>query len=125
WRLRAVCAGSAWGLRTQPFSLITPCSGVFVQQGLDARDLAAHLAHPRRRFHPAGGALEAQFVELLGQLALAEVQLVDALLAEAGSLDVFHVPTSISCRLTKRVLIGSLCAARRNASSAISRVTPS
>ena len=36
-----------------------------------------------------------------------------------------HSPTSVCSRVTKRVLIGSLCAARRNASSAISRVTPS
>ena len=67
------------------------------QQGLDrARSRAAHLAHLRTGdFHPAGGALEAQLEQLLGQLALVRVQLVIALLAQSGALRL-SLPTSIS-----------------------------
>src|SRR5215212_1443389 len=98
-----------------------------IEKRFDLRDLAADLAHLHRDFHLAGGALEAELEQLLAQVALAVAQLELALVAQAfESLRAGHYsPTSVCDRVTKRVLIGSLCAARRNASSAISRVTPS
>src|SRR6185503_16429460 len=96
--------------------------GALVQQGLDARDLAPHLADLHRVFHAPRGALEPQLVELLVELPLPRAQLVHTLLTKLCHL---HSPTSVCSRVTKRVLMGSLWAARRNASSAISRVTPS
>src|SRR5204863_10165935 len=102
------------------------CPLLLVQQCLNACDLAAHLAHLRRVLHAAGGALKAQLEQLLRQLALAGLKLVDALLAKLGCVVRLHsAPPSSIARLMKRVLIGSLCAARRNASMATSRVTPS
>src|SRR6185295_16293126 len=99
---------------------------LFTQEGFDARDLAPHFFHFRRRFHAARGALKAKLVQLLAQLFLTGLKLVRTLLTHrARLLTGLHSPTSVCWRVTKRVLIGSLCAARRSASSAISRVTPS
>src|SRR5712671_3534919 len=95
---------------------------LFTQEGFDARDLAAHLFHLRRRFHASRGALKTKLVKLLAQLLLPGLELALGLLTH---LTRFHSPTSVCWRVTKRVLIGSLCAASRSASSAISRVTPS
>src|SRR5581483_8149132 len=95
------------------------------QQCLDPCDLAADLAHLRRVLHVSGRALEAQLEQLLVQLLFARLQLVGRLLAKRGGVVRLHSATSSCARLTNRVLIGSLCAARRNASSATSRVTPS
>src|SRR5437764_1479265 len=97
-------------------------SRLFTQEGLDAGNLAPHFFHFRRRFHAPGGALETQLVKLLGQVLLTGVELVGRFLTH---LIRFHSPTSVCWRVTKRVLMGSLCAASRSASSAISRVTPS
>src|SRR5688500_7903998 len=98
-----------------------------MEKRFDLRDLAADLTHLHRVLHTAGGALEAKLEELLAQVALAGAKLVLALVAKCLErfLAGHYSPTSVCCRVTKRVLIGSLDPARRNASSAISRVTPS
>src|SRR5438876_1134486 len=85
----------------------------FAEERFDARDLATDLPDLHRVLDAAGRALKAQLEELLRELLLAHLQLVVVLVAK---LFEFHYsPISIISRLTKRVLIGSLCAARRNA----------
>src|SRR5207253_10001148 len=101
------------------------CPRLLVQQCLDPCVLATDLSHLRRALDAPRGALKAQLEQLLGQLTLARLQLVGSFLAQFGGVVRLHSAPSSIARLMKRVLIGSLCAARRNASSAISRVTPS
>src|SRR5438132_1699750 len=98
---------------------------LFSQQRFDPGDFTPHLTHLGRVLHAPRGPLEAQLEELLGEFSLARVQLVDALLSQLRCVVRLHSGTSSISRLTKRVLMGSLWAARRNASSAIWRVTPS
>src|SRR6266852_6539489 len=90
-------------------------TGPLTEQCFDPRNLASHLTHLAGVLHPAGRALEPQLEELLAQVALARVELIVRLVAK---LVHFHdSPISVCDRVTKRVLIGSLWDARRNASS--------
>src|SRR5262249_8995407 len=88
---------------------------------LQARDVAAHLAHARGVFELTGGALEAQVELLLLQLQHLVVDLVDGHDLDIGGL---HRRYSV-IRAMKRVLIGSFAAARPRASLASSIGTPS
>src|SRR5262245_58450165 len=91
--------------------------------GLDPGDVAAHGAHPRRILELAGRPLEAQVEPLLLELQELVVELVDAHRPDIGW---FHRFSSYSAmRSTKRVLIGSLAAARSSASLAVVTDTPS
>ena len=68
--------------RTTPrhsFSPLRPAeTRALAQDGLDARDVAAHLAHPRGVLELAGGPLEAQVELLLLQLSELVAELVGA-----------------------------------------------
>src|SRR5262249_25365334 len=86
-------------------------------------DVAAHLAHPRRILELPGRALEAQVELLLLQLGDLLVDLLGV--HRAGFGDFHRSPLYSAMRSTKRVLIGSLAAARSSASRATCTDTPS
>src|SRR4051812_49206995 len=88
---------------------------------LQPRDVAAHLTHPRRVLELAGGALETQVELLLLALEHLVIELLDV---HASGFAGFHDHHS-EMRATKRVLIGSLAAARSSASRAVCSGTPS
>src|SRR5215831_10923067 len=92
--------------------------------GLDAGDVATGLPHPRRVLQLPGGALEPQIEALLLQIEDGILHLVGAHRADVGCFHLGHEHYS-AMRSTKRVLIGSLAAARPNASRAVWLFTPS
>src|SRR5919106_1073889 len=91
------------------------------EEGLDPRDVASYLAHPRRVLQLPGRPLKAQIELLLLQLQQLIAQLVLGLGAQVGGL---HRLASSPGRTTKRVRTGSLAAPRRIASSASVAGTP-
>src|SRR6185369_14720417 len=95
----------------------------FAQRRHDSRDVAAHGAHAAGVLELAARALEAQVELLLAQLGQLRVELVGRLGADV--LGFHRLNPHIPSRATTLVLIGSLAAARRNASSATARDTPS
>src|SRR5690606_22875212 len=104
-------------------ALLGAGGALFAGHGREARDVATHLTHPRGVFQLARRFLEAQ-VELF------LLQLDDLLGKLVGSelTNVFDFHLWISrywMRATKRVLMGSLAAARRSASRAVASSTPS
>src|SRR5258708_68450 len=96
--------------------------GALALDGLDPRDVAPHLAHPRRILELAARPLEAQVEGLLGEVVDLLLQLVGGLRPDVARL---HVGTSSPSRVTNRVRIGSFAAARSNASLASAAGTPS
>src|SRR5260221_5750425 len=98
--------------------------GLAAQDGLDARDVLAHLIHAVGLLELAGGGLEAQFELLL----LERQQLVGQLVGRQAAhfVDLHHqCSTAASMRVTMRVFTGSLAAPSFRASRATSSVTPS
>src|SRR3954468_8984613 len=75
------------------------------EKGLDAGDLATHLAHPRGVFELPAGALESQVEDFLAHIVDLLRQLVVAARAQVRGSDALHAVTSSACRVTKRVPI--------------------
>src|SRR5246500_584957 len=92
--------------------------------GLDAGDVAAGLLQPRGVFQLPGGALETQVEALLLQIEDGILHLVGGHRANVVDFHLGHHRYS-AIRSTKRVLIGSLAAARSSASRAVCTGTPS
>src|SRR5205807_9229563 len=92
--------------------------------GLDAGDIAASFTQPRGIFQLPGGALEAQVEALLLQIEDGVLHLIGAHRADIVDFHLRHDHYS-AMRSTKRVLMGSLAAARSRASLAVCTVTPS
>src|SRR5262245_49982505 len=92
---------------------------------LDAGNVAAHLAHARGVLQLPGSALETQVELFLLQFTQLIFQLVDRHVPELFRFhDLGSWPLQ-ACRLTMRVLIGSLAAPSPSASRAVPSVTPS
>src|SRR5262245_51782837 len=87
---------------------------LLLRDRLQPRDVAAHLAHPRRILELPGRPLEAQVELLLLEL---DHLFVDPLDVHASDVRGFH-GTYSAMRSMKRVLIGSFAAARSRASRA-------
>src|SRR4051812_17990690 len=116
----------------------TPCKvrfGIFVSlllllrarlrgDGLDPGDVTAGLAQARGVLELPGGALEAQVEALLLQVQDGVILLIRAQCTDVFDLHLGHGHYS-AMRSTKRVLIGSLAAARVSASRAVWVLTPS
>src|SRR6478752_2950839 len=92
--------------------------------GLDTGDVAAGFAQPRGVLQLPGGALETQVETFLLQIEDRILHLVGAQGADIFHFHLGHLGHS-AMRATKRVLIGSLAAARSRASRAVCTVTPS
>src|SRR6478609_7324692 len=92
--------------------------------GLDAGDVTASLAQARGVLELPGGALEAQVEALLLQIQDGVILLIRAQCTDVFDLHLGHGHYS-AMRSTKRVLIGSLAAARVSASRAVWVLTPS
>src|SRR3954463_14331606 len=90
--------------------------------GLDAREIAAHLAHLVRRFQLSHRLLDPHAEQLIGQFALPRAELVGAEVAQFGGL---HSIFSSAKRVANLVMIGSFAAASRIASRASFSLTPS
>src|SRR5258706_15595035 len=101
-----------------------PLAGTLLRgDGLDPGDVAAHLTDARRILELAGRPLETQVEPLLLELQKLVVELIGAHYPAIGG---FHRSVSYSAmRSTKRVLIGSLAAARVSDSRARLIDTPS
>src|SRR5437870_4149497 len=100
-------------------------SAAFAENGLDAGDVAPHLAHPRGILQLAAGALEAQIEDLLAERVDLFGQLVDAAGPQIGRFHALHGYAPSPSRVTKRVPIGNFAAASSKASRATSGSTPS
>src|SRR5262249_12693068 len=74
--------------------------GALAQDGFDPRDVAPHLAHPRRVLELAARALEAQVERLLREIVDLALQLVVGLRPDVARL---HAATSSPRRVTNRV----------------------
>src|ERR687883_873425 len=77
------------------FGISTPSRGrrraaPLTENGLDASDVAAHLAHPRRVFELTAGALEAQVEDLLAERLDFIGQFVIAAGAQIAGLSALH-----------------------------------
>src|SRR5947207_13893065 len=114
------------------FGMLTPSLGLrdrraapLAENGLDARDVAPHLAHPRGVFELTAGALETQVEDFLAERVDLLGQLVFGASSQIGGFPTFHDASSSPGRVTKRVAIGNLAAASSKASRATSGVTPS
>src|SRR5215471_5754622 len=99
--------------------------GLLAQHRLDAGDVAAHLAHAACLAELSAGLLEAQVESFLAQVAQLFLELVVGLGTQIAGLHGFSPQPSAPTRATKRVLIGSLAAARASASRATVTGTPS
>src|SRR5262245_53107211 len=95
------------------------------RDGLDPRDVAANLPHPRGVLELPRRPLEAQVEPLLLQLESLVVELIDGHVPEIFGLHVTSLPAYSAMRSMKRVLIGSLAAASPSASRATATDTPS
>src|SRR5216683_216455 len=100
-------------------------AAALAENGLDARDVAPHLAHPRGVFELAAGALETQVENLPAERVDLFAQLVGGAGAQVGGLHSLHGWTPSPSRVTNLVPIGSLAAASSKASRATSGGTPS
>src|SRR5512135_271355 len=87
-----------------------------VKDGLDAGDVAPHLAHPRGVFELTAGALKAQIEDFLAEGVDLLGQLVDGAGPQIGGFHPLHGCASSPWRVTKRVPIGNLAAASSKAS---------
>src|SRR2546423_6224108 len=114
------------------FGMLTPSLGLrdrraapLAENGLDAGDVAPHLAHPRGVFELTAGALEPQVENFLAEGLQLLAEFVLAAGADVGRLITLHGYAPSPGRVTKRVAIGSFAAASSNASRARSCGTPS
>src|SRR5207237_5132384 len=82
------------------------------ENSLDARDVAPHLAHPRRVFELAAGALETQVENFLAEGVELFGQLILAARAQIAGFPALHGCASSPVRVTKRVAIGNFAAAK-------------
>src|SRR5690606_39864115 len=110
---------SAYGRPCSARSFRVTRFDLFVQHRLDPRNVPADLLHFRRTRQLAGRLLHAKVELLPAQVEKFFLQLLRRLVSEL--LRVHY----ITCRETNVVLTGSFAAASRNASRAISSVTPS
>src|ERR1700744_6299627 len=108
-----------WRVRFGIFRpLLLGVRGAFLRSdGLDACDVAASFTQARGVLELPGGALETQVEPLLLQIEDRILHLVGAHAADVVDLLCHHHHSAI--RATKRVLIGSLAAARLSASFAV------
>src|SRR5437762_13157373 len=127
--LQASLTTTPWRTR---FGMLAPSRGLrgrlaapLAENGLDARDVAPHLAHPRGVFELTAGALETQVENFLAECVDLLGQLVLCASPQIGGFPNFHDASSSPGRVTKRVAIGNLAAASSKASRATSGVTPS
>src|SRR5690242_16861682 len=74
--------------------------GALAQDGLDPRDIAPHLTHPRRVLELAARLLEAQIERFLAEIVDLLLQLVVGLCPDIAGL---HAATFSPIRATKRV----------------------
>src|SRR5438270_8711978 len=118
WRTRLGMLAPSRGLRGR---LAAPLA----ENGLDAGDVAPHLAHPRGVFELTAGPLETQVENLLAERLELFAEFVLGAGAQVGGLIPLHGYAPSPGRVTKRVAIGSLAAANSNASRASSGGTPS
>src|SRR5260370_27472652 len=95
------------------------------ENGLDAGDVAPHLAHPRGVFELTAGALKTQVEDLLAESLDLLAELVLGAGAQVAGLHPLHACSSSPWRITNRVAICNLAAASSNASRATSGATPS
>src|SRR5437870_5597829 len=95
------------------------------ENGLDAGDVAPHLAHPRGVFELTAGALETQVEDLLAERVELLAELIRGAGANIAGRHPFHECSSSPCRTTNRVAMGNLAAASSKASRATSGATPS
>src|SRR5256885_15956582 len=79
------------------FGMLTPSLGLrdrraapLAENGLDAGDVAPHLAHPRGVFELATGALETQVEDLLAERVDLFAQLIDGARPQVGGLHPLH-----------------------------------
>src|ERR1700682_564712 len=117
WRTRLGISAPSRGLRGR---LAAPLA----ENGLDAGDVAPHLAYPRGVFELTAGALETQVEDLLAERLGFLVQLVLGAGPQIAGFLALHDGSPSPGRITKRVPIGSLAAANSKASRATSGVTP-
>src|SRR5947209_14539512 len=82
------------------------------ENGLDAGDVAPHLAHPRGVFELTAGALETQVEDLLAERVDLFGQFILAARAQIAGFSALHGCASSPVRLTKRVAIGNFAAAK-------------
>src|SRR4030088_329076 len=94
------------------FGMLTPSLGLrdrraapLAENGLDAGDVAPHLAHPRGVFELATGALETQVEDLLAERLDFLGQLVFGAGSQIARFHAFHDGSSSPRRVTKRVPI--------------------
>src|SRR3984893_1563933 len=133
---RTITVLSQASLTTTPwrtrFGMLAPSRGLrgrlaapLAENGLDAGDVAPHVAHPRGVLELTAGALETQVEDLLAEGLDLLGQLVLGAGPQVAGFHALHDATSSPRRVTKRVPIGSLAAASSKASRATSGVTPS
>src|ERR1700682_2691173 len=119
---RTIAVLSQASLTTTPwrtrFGMLAPSRGLrgrlaapLAENGLDAGDVAPHLAHPRGVFELTAGALETQVEDLLAERVELLAELVLGTDAQVAGLHAFHGCSSSPRRITNRVWIGSLAAA--------------
>src|SRR6266851_2652787 len=114
-----------WRMRFGMLYPLRRCAAALAENGLDARDVAPHLAHPRGVFELAAGALETQVENLPAERVDLLGQLVERAGPEVGGRHSLHGSTPSPWRVTNRVPIGSLAAPSSKASRATSSGTPS
>src|SRR5436309_10032288 len=114
------------------FGMLTPSLGLrdrraapLAENGLDAGDVASHLAHPRGVFELTAGALKTQVEDLLAERVELLAELVHGAGTYVAGFHPFHACSSSPWRITNRVAIGNFAAASSKASRAISGATPS
>src|SRR5213082_1223955 len=104
------------------FGMLTPSLGLrdrraapLAENGLDAGDVAPHLAHPRGVFELATGALETQVEDLLAERVDLFGQFILTARAQVAGFSALRCCDSSPVRLTKRVAIGNFAAAKTKA----------
>src|SRR5437868_2138960 len=112
WRTRSGMLTPSLGLRDRR-------AAPLAENGLDAGDVAPHLAHPRGVFELATGALETQVEDLLAERVDLFCQFILTARAQIAGFSALHGRASSPVRLTKRVALGNFAAAKSKASRAI------
>src|SRR5260370_17727793 len=82
-------------------------AAALAENGLDARDVAPHLAHPRGIFELAAGALETQVENLPAERVDLFGQLVDRAGAQVGGFHALHALTPSPGPLPNRASIAT------------------
>src|SRR5580704_305442 len=121
--LQASLTTTPWRTR---LGMLTPSRGLrgraaapLAENGLDAGDVAPHLAHPGSVFELTAGALKAQVEDLLAEGLELLRELVLGAHPQIAGRPALHDGSSSPRRVTKRVAIGILAAANSKASRAI------